>query len=238
VTIGFDKLDSVERKMSADLQMTSADSVDFPYRALSRAAVTSVVLFVPACLGLFPVAAPLLALSVVGIAAGFFAVRSIRRYPDEFSGEGLAVFGVLANLTLLIAGTGLHAYIYLTEVPDGYTRVHFYELQADEGGPDRPSPKAFEIDGQSVFLKGYIHPSSGSGMLRQFILVPDLGTCCFGGQPKSSDMIEVTLTGGQTAKASLIKKKLAGEFSLNQAPQQVTDFDNSVFYRMRVQQIR
>ena len=85
----------------------------------------------------------------------------------------------------------MHTYIYLTEVPEGYTRVHFYELQQEAGGPDQPTEKAFEIDGQPIFLKGYIHPSSGSGLLKRFILVPDLGTCCFGGQPKSSDMIEV-----------------------------------------------
>lgn len=129
----------------------------------------------------------------------------------------------------------MHTYIYVTEVPDGYTRVGFYELQPDlTQAVDSPTQRAIEIDGESVFLKGYIHPSSGSGMLKKFILVPDLGTCCFGGQPKSSDMIEVTLMDGQATKAGLTKKKLAGEFSVNNAPRRVTDFDNTVFYRMKV----
>ena len=132
----------------------------------------------------------------------------------------------------------MHTYIYLTEVPEGYTRVHFYELQQEGSRPDQPTEKALEINGQSVFLKGYIHPSSGSGLLKRFILVPDLGTCCFGGQPKSSDMIEVTLSGSQTAKAGMTKKKLAGTFMLNQLPQRVTDFDNTVFYRLKVDQVR
>ncbi|MCG8649722.1 MAG: DUF3299 domain-containing protein, partial [Pirellulales bacterium] len=155
-----------------------------------------------------------------------------------FSGAGLAKVGIAAHLTLLIGGIGLHTYIYLTEVPEGYTRVQYYELQIPDGVPQGPSPKALEINGEDVFLKGYIHPSSGSGMLRHFILVPDLGTCCFGGQPKSTDMIEVTLTGGQTTRAGLIKKKLAGKFLLNLAPQRLTDFDNAVFYQLRVDQIR
>ncbi len=75
-------------------------------------------------------------------------------------------------------------------------------------------------------------------MLKHFILVPDLGTCCFGGQPKSSDMIEVSLGGGQTTKAGFQKKKLAGTFQVNQAPQKLTDFENTVFYRMKVDQIK
>ena len=105
-------------------------------------------------------------------------------------------------------------------------------------GPIGRPIKRSRSTGSPSFLKGYIHPSSGSGLLKQFILVPDLGTCCFGGQPKSSDMIEVTLGGGQTTKAGLTKKKLAGTFVLNQAPQKLSDFDNRVFYRMKVDQLR
>ncbi len=226
--------------MSAELPISSAysqESVDFPYRALSRAAITSVIFAALALPGLVPIFKPLLILTPVGMIAALVALRAIRRYPDEFGGGGLARFGLAANALLLVGGIGLHTYIYLTEVPEGFTRVGFYELQTPQGAPDGPSGRAIEIDGQPIFLKGYIHPSSGAGMLRQFILVPDLGTCCFGGQPKSSDMIEITLTGGQTTKAGLIKKKLAGKFTVNRA-HMITDFDNAVFYKMRVGYIR
>ena len=229
------------KSMSAELQMSSAysaESTDFPYRALSRGAVASVVLFVLSLPGLVPVFSPMLAFTPVGIAAALVGLRSIRRYPDEFSGATLAWFGVLSNLVVLTVGIGLHTYIYLTEVPEGYTRVGFYELQAPSDALPGPTPKAVEINGEQIFLKGYIHPSSGSGLLRQFILVPDLGTCCFGGQPSSNDMIEVTLTGGQTAKAGLIKKKLAGRFILNSAPLEINGFDQPLFYQLRVDQIR
>jgi hypothetical protein len=227
--------------MSAELQMSSAysaESTDFPYRALSRGAVASVVMVVLALPGLVPVFSPMLAFAPVGIAAALVGLRSIRRYPEEFSGAALARFGLLANGVVLAAGVGLHSYIYLTEVPEGYTRVGFYELQVPTDAPPGPTLKAIEINGHQIFLKGYIHPSSGSGLLRQFILVPDLGTCCFGGQPSSNDMIEVTLTGGQTAKAGLIKKKLAGRFLLNSAPMDINGFDQPLFYQLRVDQIR
>lgn len=211
---------------------------EFPYRALGRGAVASVIFAGCALPGLVPVFSPMLALAPFGIIAALLGLRAIARYPDEFSGGSLAWFGLSANLVVLTVGISLHTYIYLTEVPEGYTRVGFYQLQAETGEPDGPTAKAVEIDGENVFLKGYIHPSSGSGLLRQFILVPDLGTCCFGGQPSSNDMIEVTLTNGKTTKAGLIKKKLAGRFMLNRSRFKVTDFENGVFYQMRVEQIR
>ena len=204
---------------------------------MSRAAIASVVFAILSLPGFVPTFSPLLVLTPIGVVAALMGLRATRRFPDEFGGQSLARFGLAANALVLVGGLSLHTYIYLTEVPEGYTRVAFYELQ-QSGTMDQPTEKAFEIDGDAVFLKGYIHPSSGAGLLRQFILVPDLGTCCFGGQPKSSDMIEITLKGGQTVKAGMTKRKLAGEFKLNRAPQKLTDFDNVVFYRMRVDQIR
>ena len=223
--------------MSAEIQLTAAgDDIEFPYRAMSSGAVASVIF---AAIGLIGGVFfwPVLALCVFGVTLGIFSLRKIARFPQEFDGKQIAIAGVLLNLMTVAGCAGMHTYIYLTEVPEGYTRVHFYELQ-QPGEEDQPTPKAFEIDGQEVFLKGYIHPASGSGLLKRFILVPDLGTCCFGGQPKSSDMIEVTLVGGDTTKGGLRKKKLAGTFVLNKVAQKVTDFDNIVFYRMEVDIIR
>ncbi|GAA5509283.1 hypothetical protein Rcae01_04782 [Novipirellula caenicola] len=217
---------------------SSSDVVEFPYRAVSRAAIASVVFFVLAFPGLIPTFSPLLILTAVGIAAGIVGFRATKQFPDEYSGGALAKFGVIGNALLMVGGIGLHTYIYMTEVPDGYTRIPFHELQQPEGMPDIPTRFAYDIDGDKVFLKGYIHPASGSGALRQFILVPDLGTCCFGGQPKSSDMIEVTVTNGKNVKAGLTKRKLAGKFQLNRSPQKLTDFDNNIFYRIKADQVR
>ncbi|MCA9139936.1 MAG: DUF4190 domain-containing protein [Planctomycetales bacterium] len=211
---------------------SSADEVDFPYRALSRSAIASLVLFVLALVGLIPPFEAMLALAILGMLFAFIAIRTIKRYPNEFSGLGLAKFGILANLIVLAGGISMHTYVYLTEVPPGHIRVKFSKLKFP-AEPDRPTPTAFDIDGKDVFIAGYIHPSSGGGMLRQFVLVGDLGTCCFGGQPKSSEMIEVTLTGGQTVKGGMTRRKLAGKFTLNKVPQKQTDFDNEVFYRLK-----
>ncbi len=218
---------------TTEFQMSNtADVADFPYRALSRGAIVSVILMVVGLIGLIPTFEMLLVFTIPGALCGLMAIRSIRRYPDEFSGLGLAKFALLTNLVLLVGGVSMHTYVYLTEVPPGHVRVPFSQL-IFEAEPDRPTEAALELDGKDVFIKGYIHPSSGGGMLRQFVLVGDLGTCCFGGQPKSSEMIEVTLTGGETVKGGMTRRKLAGKFILNRIPQNRTDFDNAVFYRIK-----
>jgi hypothetical protein len=224
--------------MATDLQMSSsADVADYPYRALSRGAITSVILFLIACGGLLDPFKPLLALALLGVVVALLAIRSITKYPDEYSGLGLAKFALIANLLVLIGGVGIHTYTYLTEVPPGHVRAQFSILK-NELQPNRPTAKAAELNGKDVFIKGYIHPSSGGGMLRRFVLVGDLGTCCFGGQPDSSEMIEVTLTGGQTVKGGLTRRKLAGEFKVTAVPLQQTDFDNAVFYRLKGRKLK
>lgn len=209
--------------------------MDFPYRAISRGAIWSLVFFTLALVGLVPTFAPLLVLAIPGILFAAFGLRSIAHYPKEFSGRGLALFGLIGCSLLFVGGISQHTYIYLTEVPDGYERVQFYKLQTNIQEADAPTETALAIDGKPVFLKGYIHPSSGSGMLRQFILVPDLGTCCFGGQPRSTDMVEVKLPPGQTVRASVMQRKLAGKFRVH-SPKKKADFDNALFYKMQVDQ--
>jgi len=224
--------------MSADIEMSSgSEPQEFPYRALSTTAIASVICAVVSLLGF--VFWVFLALALLGIILGVAGYLKIKRFPQEFAGRSLAMTGLVLNVLVILGGASKHTYVYLTEVPDGYTRVHFWELQQPSNSPgDQPSAKAIEINGDDIFLKGYIHPSSGGGELTHFILVPDLGTCCFGGQPKSSDMIEVRLLNRLSIKGGFTKKKLAGRFTLNRGPQKVTDFDNSVFYQLKVDQIR
>ena len=220
------------------LSMSDAETetpAEFPYRALSGAAVVSLLLALVALTGL--IFYPGLAFAAVGIACAFWALATIRKYPEEYGGRNLAVAGLMVNAMLLFGGAGYHIYDYVTEVPDGYVRVNYWELQPPDGAADAPTPRAFEVNGQDVFLKGYVHPTSGAGMLRQFILVPDLGTCCFGGQPKSTDMVSVVLDDGQTVKTDWYQKKLAGKFLVSPRGMRIAGFDNGIFYRFNVDQV-
>ncbi len=111
--------------MSAELQMSSStEQVDFPYRAMSSTAIASLVFAVMAALmGFF--FWPGLGLAIIGISVGVMALSKINAYPEEFDGKQIAVAGILLNLVILLGGAGMHAYIYLTEVPEGYSRIQF-----------------------------------------------------------------------------------------------------------------
>jgi Protein of unknown function (DUF3299) len=225
-----------------------------PYRAISRSAVVSAVMF-----GL---SLPLVVLALVSMRfqvgdavplgmlgalfAGFAVVlgisgaRTVRRYPSEYTGGRLARTGLFGGLVLLFAGTAIASVTYNTEVPEGYKRVGFWELQPDPDEPTLPfSPKAFELSGTQIFIKGYMHPGvASSGKVDHFILVPDMGTCCFGGQPKSTDMIEVFVPEGKQRVAYSPRRiKLAGTFMLADRPIQSLGL-NGVWYHMQVDQVK
>lgn len=180
-----------------------------PYRALCRTAVASIIL---GLLGLSALTAvPLMVLPGMGLALGFWALRTIRRYPIEFSGRGAAIVGIVGNALLLLSATSLHTYIYFTEVPEGATRISFRELQPSRHHPELPvSPRALELDGERIFVKGYVYPDGQQQNIRRFIMVPDLGTCCFGGQPELTHMMEVTLRDPHRTHYSTRKRSLAG----------------------------
>lgn len=210
----------------------SADEMDFPYRELSKLAIASFALAVVAALGLIPLFAPLLALTVVGVICGVLGMRMIGKYPNEYSGMVLAKAGLALNAMLLLGGIGTNVYIILTEVPDGYERVHFWQLEKPKGN-DAPTDRAKEVDGKDIFIKGYIHPASGTGAMKRFILVPDLGTCCFGGQPRSSSMIEVNLTGTKTVSYSMTKLRLGGKFKIQPRKLHDVEIENILFYQLQ-----
>lgn len=184
------------------------------YQSVSRAAIGSLVLGV---LGLsaFPILL-LVALPALGIVLGLIALNGFRKFPNELLGKPLALAGlVLCGLTVVLA-PAYHSYVYMTEVPEGYTRVDFASLTSKLGEPDVPPGEVLALDGQPVFIKGYIHPTSMDSMLaKRFVLVPDLGTCCFGGQPPLTHMIEVSLSGDQRAQKSYRKQRLAGTLHVN-----------------------
>lgn len=195
--------------------VTSDDESAQAYKVVSKTAILSLAF------GLLSVAAlvgvGMIFLPVVGLVFGVLALRALRRYPDELTGRGPAVIGVVLSGILLAGSTALHGTIYLTEVPDGFERRSFYELQPDKNHPEYPIPPlAMELHGRRVFIKGYVHPGvQGMGPVDKFLLVPDMGTCCFGGQPKLTDMIEVKLAKGQVINYSMRKRALAGVFEVD-----------------------
>ena len=198
---------------------TEADRYE-QYRTLSFSAIVALVfgvISIPTALAasLNPL---LLIFPFFGMLIGGYSVTRLRRRTDEFTGLGLAKAGLMLSTILLFAGAGYASFVYVTEVPEGFQRISFSDLQPDPRYPNlRYSPLAEELSGKKVFVKGYVYPDDQLGDIKQFILVPDFGACCFGGQPKITDMVRVTLDDPHRVKYSLMRRSLAGEFQLGYA---------------------
>lgn len=194
------------------------------YRSLSVGAVMSLILGVISFPALF--IAGLLFLPVLGLLSGLLALRRISRAPDEYSGKGLAVAGGALSLLWLLGGAATATVVYVNEVPEGHRRLKFAELKpyGDEANQQVPSA-ILKLDGQRVFVKGYVLSDERTADLKSFILVPDMGTCCFGGQPKLSDMIEVVLKDPLRVRYSWQRRKLAGVLTVDPRPKRENGLD-------------
>ncbi len=198
--------------VATEYSPVATDQVNLePYRALSRSAVVG---FVIACIGLVPLAlaiysrvsqfgdaVPVGALSAfIGVGAaifGFVGWLTIRKYPTEYTGSRLATMALSAGILQLLLGVAIAVDTHIHEVPEGYERITFYDLQ--------PNP---------------------------------VGTCCFGGQPKSWHMVEVHVPPGQPGIAySRMTLKLAGKFGVSPVPTRSLGLDG-VFYHLELDQVR
>lgn len=207
--------------MSIELD-PSAPAAEFgdyaQYRALSAMAVVSGVI------GLLSVTAlldwTLCVLPIVGIVTGAMALKKIRSNPAEYTGELFALAGSVLSMAFLAGGVSWHSYVYATEVPPDHERINYDMLQPDPSTPNQiVPPSAEQLDGKKIFIKGYVYQPSGGQMtdLKQFVLVRDKGQCCFGGDPKLTDMILVKLKGKLTAEFNMHVIKLAGTFRVSPA---------------------
>ena len=220
--------------VQSDSHITTApisSSDELVYQSVSRSAVVSLVFAVFGLLGFLFIG--LMFLPVIALVLAITSLMAIRRYPEELLGKPLALMGLAISATTLCLAPAYHTYVYLTEVPPGYERTSFSSLTSAPGAPDAPPPEAIALDGKQIFVKGYIHPTSmENGRSKKFVLVPDLGTCCFGGQPPLTHMIEVTLTGDNTASKSMRKQKLAGTLHVTQDLKPI-DGLQGVYYTLR-----
>ena len=132
------------------------------YRALSTAAVASLVLgvmsivaFLDWWLALIP---------IVGITLGIVGLRKIRRQPQEYTGRGVAIAGMLLGLLFWFGGFGRLAYIRATEVPPGYERVDYSQLQPQpDDPPNSIPPEAKALGRQKDFHQRICLPRAAQG---------------------------------------------------------------------------
>ena len=190
---------------------------NFGYKPIPPLAPVSALLGIVALSGLL---SPLgLVFAVFGSVLGFVALLQIKNSEGDLGGGKLATLGLATSALLLVGGTALHIYTYKTEVPEGYQRVSFGADISKKGfvvedGEGKAHPDIAALQGKPLFLKGYMYPEGQPDGITSFILCRDNGQCCFGGQPKLTDMIKVKLTKGMTAKYDPNMVSVAGTFRL------------------------
>ena len=222
-----DMVDGAPDMVEKPYKAAEAFDANLQYRSVNRAAVCSIFMFLLGLTGLL--FWQLLILPLAGILLGYSGYRSIKRYPDEYTGLRIAKVGMVLCVLLLIGGASFHAFVYATECPEGHERVSFSELQPEGFVPTLPK-RAVELRGKPIFIKGYVHPGvSGMNRVSQFVLVPDMGTCCFGGQPKMTDMIMVHTTPDARVRYSTRLVKLAGKFDIGDQPEEFAGVKDVVY---------
>ena len=210
---------------------------EFQYRTISKAAVASLA-FAILGLGAFVFPAFVL-LPVLAIGFGFVALIEIRKYPEEITGKLAAKVGLGCGLLIAAGSIAMHAYEYITEVPPGYERMAFTDLRPNVRTPLLFSEKAEELDGKKVFLKGYVRPGAKRTNLKNFILVGDFGDCCFGGNPKITEIVAVNITSDDLIDHSYFIRKIGGTFRLDSSSRRIDeDGIPRVFYSIEADYIR
>ncbi len=205
--------------------MTMTEATEYPvdeewgdeseiYRSVSTMAVFACILGIITQLAwVWP---GLTVVAAVTVILGWLARRRIRRYPNELTGSRLALVGLLGG-TIALVGAPTFAVVYGNlQVPEGYEMVTFGELRPSPeelGQGEKVSATAKELEGKKVFIRGYVHPAvSGFRDIRSFVLVPDIKTCCFGGQPNVYDMVEVEVVEGTGVSYGLRRRGIGGIF--------------------------
>ena len=181
------------------------------YRSVSKSAVASIVF---AVLGLTSFLSPtFVILPALGLGFALVSLINFYRYPDEIVGKLAAQVGLVVSAVCLVASVAHHVYVYNTEVPEGYSRISFSMLRDNPKTPARFAEAAPGLDGEKVFLKGYVRPGDKKNNLKNFILVGDFGDCCFGGNPKISEVVAIAITEeGKTVNHSYSLRRIGGTF--------------------------
>jgi hypothetical protein len=228
----------IEASRPAGTTLRSFDEETEQFRSVSRAAIASIILAVLGSVGYFM--PPMLGLLLLGLVAGVVGYFNTVRFPDEITGRKLAIVGALLCAGLFVSFTAMHIHTYLTEVPEGYQRLIWAELQPPRKDRNATvSERSLELDKAKVFMKGYVMQPKGSrkSNLKSFILVRDLGTCCFGdANPKPTHIVKVELPAGKTTDWNMNVRKLTGTFHVDSTLQPTEDVPG-VYYQIKADTI-
>jgi hypothetical protein len=178
------------------------------YRAVSRAAIAGVVFGAVSVAAFF--SGYLLLLPLIGAGTSWFALRRIQEQPEELTGRGIAWAGLGLSAGIGMLCSAWLLYWYIREVPPGYVRVDYEDLQP---GPGEVLPqRAFELEGRKIFFKGFmLAPGRRQTNLKEFDIAPAQQGCQFcPAQPKRTEIVHVMLTGELRTDYSIHLMRVGG----------------------------
>ncbi len=70
--------------------------------------------------------------------------------------------------------------------------------------------------GRTVDIVGYMIPYGDPDRIEEFLIVGDLGSCCFGGAPKPNRLVEVRMAPGRLARYAPGPVRVRGEFRVEE----------------------
>ena len=213
--------------------MVNADNYDYDddeyegpvsYRTVNPFAVASLAMGILSFLTMFSWF--LLVIPIAAIVLGWIALGQMTRRPGQYTGSKLAIAGIIAAVVLWACGIVYVVFVAGAEVPIGYTRVTFTQMQPNPNNKGEVVPRkilelqfdATSMDKKRVFIKGYIYPGRQTIGLKQFILVPSQSHCKFcSSQLKSTEMITVKLEGDLQINYRLQLVHVGGKLTVDKA---------------------
>lgn len=182
------------------------------YQAINPLSVGSVVVGLLSALAFFHWG--FLFLPVTGILLGLAGLVNLARVEGARVGIYLSCAGIALSLVL---GGGLYAYSvyrYYHGTPPGYHAIEYSMLESED--PNKPFPDAaYELEGQRVFVRGYMYPMRQHTGLKTFVMSRDNGVCqyCLP-NPKITDQVFVELVEGREAAYTTRLIGVGGVFSM------------------------
>jgi hypothetical protein len=179
----------------------TAESAPTRYRSLNVTAILSLVFGFFSILTVFGWV--FWAIPILSIALAVRALKHIRYASQEYTGEGFARAGIAVAIVLWLSGMYIQPN---ADQPGEIIPPAAFELEPSDNNPDK-----------RIFIKeGYIYPGRRSINIKEFILVPTLSHCQYCQQQlRSTDMINVKLTGDLTVDYSSRPIKIGGKMHID-----------------------
>jgi len=179
------------------------------------AAVLSVVLGSLSILSVFSWLFHFIPLTALGMS--LWARYRISRRPEILTGSGIATAGIIITLVTWSVGTVGLLYLLSKEVPHGYTRLTFEMLLPGDLKSGKFVPPDIEkLEGEKVFLKGYIYPGRQTINLKNFLLVPTIGHCKFcTSQIAPHEIVQVELVGDLKTEYTSYPTRVGGRLRID-----------------------